>query len=257
MDTYNTSGNEERNLEYSKNFDRSRVLKHLIKKEKPVIFDVGANDGLSLQEFKLLWRDAIIHCFEPQEDCINLMDSRIKSLDLDRNDITINQVAVGKESKKQVKFYSHNLTTGLSGFNKINVNSSDSIYLNKLKNQSKEAIDQYHDKINHESFVDIIRLDEYMVRSSINYVDLLKIDTQGFEPEVISGMGSLLKNVKVIITEIMFYDYYDRKLSFSDIEQYLLPAGFQLYDISHISKNPMNGRTDWVDVVYVNEKFNR
>jgi len=53
----------------------------------------------------------------------------------------------------------------------------------------------------------------------------------------------------------MFYDYYERSLSFSDIEAYLLPAGFQLYDISHISKNPMNGRTDWLDVVYINNKI--
>lgn len=28
----------------------------------------------------------------------------------------------------------------------------------------------------------------------------------------------------------------------------------KLYDISHISKNPMNGRTDWVDVIYVNSR---
>ena len=41
---------------------------------------------------------------------------------------------------------------------------------------------------------------------------------------------------------------------FSDIEKYLLPAGFTLYDINHISKNPMNGPTDWVDLTYLNRK---
>ena len=55
----------------------------------------------------------------------------------------------------------------------------------------------------------------------------------------------------------MFYDFYERSLSFSDIENFLAPAGFKLYDISHISKNPMNGRTDWVDVIYVNHKINQ
>jgi hypothetical protein len=53
----------------------------------------------------------------------------------------------------------------------------------------------------------------------------------------------------------MFYDFSESSLSFSDIEKYLLPAGFKLYDISHISKNPMNGRTDWVDMIYVNERI--
>ena len=41
----------------------------------------------------------------------------------------------------------------------------------------------------------------------------------------------------------------------SDLERLLIPAGFKLYDINHIAKNPMNGRTDWVDVIYVNERL--
>ena len=94
-----------------------------------------------------------------------------------------------------------------------------------------------------------------MDKNSINKVNLLKIDTQGFEPEVLDGLGKRLADIDVVITELMFYDYYNRSLSFSDIERYLLPLGFQLYDISHISKNPMNGRTDWVDVIYVNKRI--
>ena len=83
-------------------------------------------------------------------------------------------------------------------------------------------------------------------------MDLLKIDTQGYEPEVLEDLGKKLADVGVVLTELMFYDYYMRSLSFSDIERFLLPAGFRLFDISHIAKNPMNGRTDWVDVIYVN-----
>jgi hypothetical protein len=31
----------------------------------------------------------------------------------------------------------------------------------------------------------------------------------------------------------------------------LIPLGFELFDIGHVSKNPVTGRTDWVDVIYV------
>ena len=86
-------------------------------------------------------------------------------------------------------------------------------------------------------------------------LDVLKIDTQGYEPQVLSGLGQMLQKIDVVISELIFYDYYDKKLSFSDLEKFLLPAGFSLYDISHISKNPMNGRTDWVDVIYINERI--
>jgi hypothetical protein len=108
--------------------------------------------------------------------------------------------------------------------------------------------------MNHERQVDVVRLDDYMTGHRTARVNLLKIDTQGFEPEVLDGCGSRLSDVDVVLAELMFYDYYERRLSFSDVEKFLHPAGLRLYDISHISKNPMNGRTDWVDVIYVNDR---
>ena len=113
----------------------------------------------------------------------------------------------------------------------------------------------YYSKFNHKRKVSTIRLDDYCSKIGINKIDLLKMDTQGSEPEILEGFGNKLKDVAVVISELMFYDYYERRLSFSDIEKYLLPANFMLFDISHISKNPMNGRTDWVDVIYVNKSF--
>ena len=70
-------------------------------------------------------------------------------------------------------------------------------------------------------------------------------------------VGEYLKNVNVVLTELMLYDLYERSVSFTDIERFLIPAGFKLYDISDFSKNPMNGRTDWVDVIYVNKHLHK
>ena len=55
----------------------------------------------------------------------------------------------------------------------------------------------------------------------------------------------------MVSVEISFYDFYEKSSSFFEIEQVLRPFGFKLWDISHISKNPLNGRTDWVDAIYV------
>jgi len=245
--------NEERTSEYLTKFNREKVLKYLIKKDAPVIFDVGANDGLSLEEFKTWWGKSTVHCFEPQEECWGGLQ-RVASNYLESS-VVINKTAVGKKSESSVDFYSHDVSSGLSGFNKININSEDSIYLKKVK-ESKDTnqLNEYYKALNHKHPVDIVQLDDYMESLGIEYVDLLKVDTQGYEPEVLSGLGNSLSRVGVVITELMFYDYYERDLSFSDIESYLLPAGFKLYDISHIAKNPMNGRTDWVDVIYVNQQ---
>ena len=67
MKKYST--NQERTSEYSKIFTRQKVLSLLVENETPLIFDVGANNGRSLNEFKQWWPQSEVHCFEPQEEC--------------------------------------------------------------------------------------------------------------------------------------------------------------------------------------------
>jgi len=252
MKTHTT--NEHRTEEYLKKFDREKVLKLLITEKNPVIFDVGANSGSSLTEFKTWWPDATVHCFEPQQECWAELEERAARYS--SGSVIINKVGAGALASEGLTFYTHDLTTGQSGFNRINTKSHDSIRLNELSD-SKQILAQYEASLNHVRTVPLVRLDGYIANRSIGKVNFLKIDTQGYEPEVLAGLGGLLSDIDVVITELMFYDFYERSLSFSDIEKYLLPAGFRLYDISHISKNPMNGRTDWVDVVYVNERIKK
>ena len=244
--------NQERTDEYLKLFDREKTLKKIVSDYDPIIFDVGANNGRSLNEFKAWWPKSEVHCFEPQEECweeLNNNASRHNQTYINKSAISVNDGVIN--------FYVHDISTGLGGSNKINIDSTDSIYLNQLKVQGDEVISAYTKTINKPRSVPSLRIDSYMDKNSLIYIDLLKIDTQGHEPEVLESIGEKLKNVHVVITELMFYDYYERSLSFSDIEKTLLPAGFKLYDISHIVKNPMNGRTDWIDVIYLNKKFNK
>jgi FkbM family methyltransferase len=247
--------NQERTEEYLKKFDREKTLKYLINNKSPIVFDVGANNGGSLKQFKSWWPASEVHCFEPQEECWEELEACANLYT--NNSVFVNKYAIGSESSSNNTFYTHEINSGVSGFNKINLKSKDSVHLHNLKTNEFENVKEYEDSINHVRSIDIVRMDEYIETIDVinNHIDLLKIDTQGFEPQVLEGFGSKLNCVDVIITELMFYDYYERSLSFFDIEKYLLPAGFQLYDISHIAKNPMNGRTDWVDVIYVHERL--
>jgi FkbM family methyltransferase len=247
------STNEQRTAEYLKKFDRERTLKYLVTAARPTILDVGANVGSTLDEFKQWWPNSIVHCFEPQLECWPDLEARARKYPA--GDAVINRFAVGNAAADNATFYSHDITSAQSGFHRINVKSLDSVHLQKLKENAPEAIESYQRSINQERPMKIVRLDEYLTAAGIAHVDILKMDTQGFEPEVLEGMGARLADVDVVISELMFYDYYERSLSFSDLERWLHPAGLRLYDISHIAKNPMNGRTDWVDVVYVHERL--
>ena len=80
------------------------------------------------------------------------------------------------------------------------------------------------------------------------------IDVQGAEVLVIEGgVESFLKNKQAIMIEVSLYDYYERNNDIYDIEKNIFPLGFKLYSIIDISQNPMNGRTDWVELFYLRE----
>jgi FkbM family methyltransferase len=243
--------NQDRTSQYLEIFNREVVIKSLINKKNPTIFDVGANNGDTLVEFKKWWPKSKVHCFEPQRECWEKLDEKVTKYNY--SDVVINRYAVGSEKINEAIFYSHDITSGQSGLHKINNNSIDSIDQKNIKSNSERKV--YENRLNHERTIKVDTLINYIESFDIGHIDLLKIDTQGYEPEVLGGLKESLSNVDVVITELMFYDFYERSLSFSDIEKFLLPAGFSLFDISHISKNPMNGRTDWVDVIYINDRL--
>ena len=240
------STNEERTENYLKKFNKKKFYNYLIKSNAPTIIDVGANTGQSIEEFKKIFKNPTIHAFEPQEDCYKILKKKFKKY----KKIKINPNALSDSSKFK-KFYYHTFESRnkseLSGFYKLNKLSKDSINL-KNKNYKKK----YVKNINYYFKLKTIKLDDYIKKNKINKIDILKIDTQGHENKVLLGAKKNLKNIKLIRLELMFYDLYEKKLSFFEIEKILRDYKFELYDILHISKNPENFRTDWVDAVYIN-----
>lgn len=238
----NYKSNKERTEDYKKKFNKDKVIKLLVNNDTPIIFDVGANKGQSVEYYKKLFPNCIIHCFEPDIDTFKILSENCKNL----KNIYLNNCGIGSETNT-LKFYKHDINSEMNGFVKVNENSKDSLSLN-----SDNAL-EYKNKINHTSTAKIIKICDYIKENNIGQIDLLKLDTQGYEEECLKGIDDQFSKIKVILTEIMFYDFYEKSLSFYDLEKYLIPNNFRLYDISHISKNPMNGRLDWIDAIYINK----
>lgn len=245
MVTHAKGTSENRTKQYLELFDKKKVLSFLLGESVGDVVDVGANIGQSCVEFKELWPSARIHCFEPQKECWGAFVNNTSKY----KDVRLNKFGLGADSGER-SFYTHSMTSGQSGFYKINSDSKDSILFNSEFSEVEKR--EFLNKCNFERAVEIQRLDDYVEINKINTIDFMKIDTQGYELEVLKGSEKILKKIKLIQLEIMFYDFYEHNLSFRAVEEILHPHGFRLYDISYISKNPMNGRTDWVDVLYVN-----
>ena len=71
--------NQERTRKYLKDFNREKVLKLLVKTDQPIIFDVGANVGDTLVDFKEWWPNSKVHCFEPQHECWKDLEEKVKN----------------------------------------------------------------------------------------------------------------------------------------------------------------------------------
>lgn len=237
----NVGQSKSRNKEFQEKFSREELLRLVVKTDKPVIFDVGAHHGESVVYFKALFPKATIYSFEPDPDSFDVLSTSptegVSYFNLALSDVD------GTAS-----FY-RNKISHTNSLLKVNLNSKDSI---GIADATARNDTQYFEGFNEEVKVASTRLDSFTKQYLIGQIDLLKIDVQGAECRVLAGGKAILRNTSVIVLEISFFDYYEHQTTFMDVEQILLPLGFRLFSISEISNNPMNGRTDWAEVVYLN-----
>lgn len=174
------------------------------------IFDVGANIGQTVERMKKIFNFKEMHCFEPNVKAFQ----KLQKYSSDK--IIVNNFALG--NKEYIRDFYNYPKSSSSSFFKINKKSS--IY---------EINQNYHiDKIL------IKKLDDYINSKNIKRVNILKIDTQGFEVEVLKGAENLIKEKKIdfIETELNLGFQYENKTSFFDIESLL----FNNYDLIAIKE---------------------
>lgn len=83
--------------------------------------------------------------------------------------------------------------------------------------------------------VPIRRLDSIFSANAIDAVDLLKIDVEGYELEVLKGLGNRLLKCANIILEVLDGDTQEEQ---SLVSNFLKKAGFQLKTVEGVSWNP-------------------
>lgn len=230
-----------RNEVFKRHWTREKIVKTLVSGERPVVFDVGAHKGESVLFFRAIFPTARIHSFEA-----NPATYRALSELTDADTAAYNLGA--SDFDGEAVFY-RNAVSHTCSLHKVNMRSADSIRLNQAR---AEGASGYEAEYNREITVAVKRLDTVCAERNIPKVDLLKIDVQAGEAAVLRGMGRRLFDTGVVMLEISFFDYYEHKSSIMDVERELLPAGFELYAIGDISHNPMNGRTDWAEFIYLN-----
>jgi len=199
---------------------------HLRAIKRPlIIFDVGANVGAFSETIARLLPDGQIHAFEPDARTVELLRSRTAAIP----GIRINACALGATRDTATLFgFEHN-------------------YMNSLLEPGRTM--QW--EVQEQSQVDVRTIDEYCAEHSIEHIDLLKIDTQGFDLKVLHGAAGMLSEgrVELILCEIIFADLYEHGARADELMRLLFEHGYELmalYPAHHDQRRAM-----WTDMLFV------
>ena len=203
--------------------DMTRRLENI----SPVIFDVGANVGQSITRFKKIFPSSKIYSFEPSARPFVDLSKVAKQ----HSDVKVYEMALG----------------ATAGFLTLYENSSSDMnsFLEMGQNGSGLIVG--------ESKVQVATIDQFCVDNHINYIDVLKIDAQGFDFEVIKGAKEMLLSgkIRLLYFEIIFSDMYKNVPRFSEVYDFLLDHGFVL--VSLYEFHYQKGLAGWTDGLFIHK----
>ena len=218
------------------------ILNNFLKKKEITIFDVGANVGYSIDRFREHFSNCKIYSFEPEPEIYNILK---KNHGKNEKNILINFALTKNDSQRIFNSYKY---SDVSSFLEIKKDSKFEISRKLSSGENKK----FHKKIN----VKCTTLDNYVKNNHIENIDILKIDTQGFESEVLDGAKNTLSENKISIIELehIIGIAYDKNVNFYDIEKRLLPYDYKLIGISE-GGNTLSYSSYQVDLIYVNREI--
>ena len=173
------------------------AISHLSKVKKGIIFDVGANVGNYSKSLIEVNQNVDIFCFEPHPSTFQKLLSNVNHLGIKSFNLGVG---------------SSNGTLNLYDYAGNDSSSHASLY--------KEVIEEIHKGQAVEHEVKIITLTAFANEHKIERVLLLKIDTEGYELEVLKGFEPYIRQNKVdlihfefnemnVASRVFFKDFWD------------------------------------------------
>lgn len=189
-----------------------------------IMFDIGASNGVFSSKYLKKNPDCKIYCFEPNK--LNYI--KLKNNTKNIKNISIYPYAISDISGTKT-FYESNYTNS-SSLLPFTENTK------KWKNPSKSTPEL---KTINKYLVKCIRLDDFIKDNNIQYIDYLKIDTQGHDLNVIKSLGENIKIVKELVAEVQIVDYdlYKNQSKKDELLNYLENYNFKIKKVQKWSHN--------------------
>lgn len=178
-----------------------------VKSKDPILFDVGANVGQTVKDFKEVFKNSTIHAFEPSPSTFEILKNNTSNF----NKLHLWNYGVGSSSENLV-FNEYALSNMSSFFDLQNVKTSN---------------------LKRKTIVQTTTIDQFISENRIPGIDVLKIDTEGFELEVFRGANNSFKEGRIgmLFYETHFVLGHKDMPSFTELWDFVIKNDFELVSI--------------------------
>ena len=190
------------------------VLKNLLQPNS-VVFDIGANVGDYTNYIISLNRTNKIYCFEPVLDVFNLLKEKL----------SYSNTELLKPQLFNFGFYKNNTTLPIwyaythSGLSSIYDRSNQPII---------KKIGVMYKKIE----INLKTVDDFCSENEINFIDFMKIDTEGAEYDVLLGAVNMISKQKIGKIQFEYGGcYLDANCTLKQVYNYLTSHNYLVYKI--------------------------
>jgi len=187
-----------------------RLIRKLIRKENPIILEIGANTGRDTKRFLKKFKNISLYCFEPDPRCIRKFKKNI-----DDNRCELYEVAISDHDSSKCDFH-------LSGGSRPG-HSSTHINSSSLHRPKHHLIKHPSITFNETIQVKTMRLDSWFQCLCPSTIDFVWADIQGAEKQLILGGRKTLKHTRYLYTEFSNEERYANQINLKEILK-LLPT---------------------------------
>lgn len=193
------------------------------------ILDVGANVGQFSVACAEFFPDARIDAFEPNPASAERLRKNIARYP----QVCVHEHALGVEP-------------GRTSFN-VNSHSHSSSML-KLGESHKAAFPHAQEVSRIE--VEVKPLDDVLQFERLQSPVLLKLDVQGFEPQVLAGASGSLRHIDYVLVETSFEPLYVGEAHLRDVQAALSSSGFVFDRPLDVLRSPQTGEILQMDALF-------
>ena len=199
------------------------------------LLDVGANTGQYAEIMRESGYRGTIHSFEPTTTAFKILNKKTKG-DKDWN---AHRLAIGSNTgETEINISENSFSSSILEMEKLHVKSApQSRYIGK-ETVPIETIDNLFPVITKGA-------------KSI----YMKVDTQGYESEVLKGAENSLHKIKCIQLEMSLVNLYKNEWLFEETISYLKKKYFEIYTIEPEFYDTSSGQLLQIDAIFYNKNI--